>query len=280
MSPPPPTPPLVLFLSSLKLPSSTCFCKCVFCNSGMLILHDQFFCLHAFLFSQQTPRSPVPSSMQEGCKIEVRFCKLQIRVWGLRMLNSVSFFGLFCGWRLCWSRIDFIGWLQFFCFGHPRQRDARLIDVRFCKLQIRVWGLQYFYFFGGGLFVAGGYVDWDWFHRLIVILLYWASNTETSKKAALEAAAVVSDLLVESINGGVQEVFVNEKQIEMEARSMGVTVQRFSKQTSQWLNVIHTFDSALKVSSTQFLLLPFVFLFLLSLSLFLSPLVCVLSAAK
>jgi hypothetical protein len=113
-----------------------------------------------------------------------------------------------------------------------------------------------------------------------VILLYWASNTETSKKAALEAAAVVSDLLVESINGGVQEVFVNEKQIEMEARSMGVTVQRFSKQTSQWLNVIHTFDSALKVSSTQFLLLPFVFLFLLSLSLFLPPLVCVLSVAK
>ncbi len=136
------------------------------------------------------------------------------------------------------------------------------------------------FFLGGGLFVAGGYVDWDWFHRLIVILLFWASNTETSKKAALEAAAAVSDLLVESINGGVQEVFVNEKQIEMEARSMSVTVQRFSKQTSQWLNVIHTFDSALKVSSTQFLLLPFVFLFLLSLSLFLSPLVCVLSAAK
>ncbi|CAK9235950.1 hypothetical protein BDL97_08G100700 [Sphagnum fallax] len=71
-------------------------------------------------------------------------------------------------------------------------------------------------------------------------------RVQTSKKAALEAAAVVSDLLVESINGGVQEVFVNEKQIEMEARSMGVTVQRFSKQTSQWLNVIHTFDSALK----------------------------------
>jgi hypothetical protein len=105
-------------------------------------------------------------------------------------------------------------------------------------------------------------------------------RVQTSKKAALEAAAVVSDLLVESINGGVQEVFVNEKQIEMEARSMGVTVQRFSKQTSQWLNVIHTFDSALKVSSTQFLLLPFVFLFLLSLSLFLPPLVCVLSVAK
>jgi hypothetical protein len=83
---------------------------------------------------------------------------------------------------------------------------------------------------------------------LIEILLFWASNTETSKKAALEAAAVVSDLLVESINGGVQEVFVNEKQIEMEARSMSVTVQRFSKQTSQWLNVIHTFDSALKVA--------------------------------
>lgn len=58
----------------------------------------------------------------------------------------------------------------------------------------------------------------------------------------------MSNLLVESVNGGVQEAFINEKRIEMEARALGVTIQKFLKQTSQWLNVVHTFDSALKVS--------------------------------
>lgn len=71
-------------------------------------------------------------------------------------------------------------------------------------------------------------------------------RVETAKKDALASAAVVSNLLVESVNGGVQEAFINEKRIEMEARALGVTIQKFVKQTSHWLNVVHTFDSALK----------------------------------
>jgi hypothetical protein len=72
---------------------------------------------------------------------------------------------------------------------------------------------------------------------------------ETAKKDALASAAVVSDLVVESVNEGVQQAFINEKQIEMEARALGITVQKFVKQTSQWLTVVHTFDAALKVST-------------------------------
>lgn len=71
-------------------------------------------------------------------------------------------------------------------------------------------------------------------------------RVETAKKDALASAAVVSNLLVESVNGGVQEAFINEKRIEMEARALGMTIQKFTKQTSQWLNIVHTFDSALK----------------------------------
>ncbi|KAG0554373.1 hypothetical protein M758_12G088200 [Ceratodon purpureus] len=71
-------------------------------------------------------------------------------------------------------------------------------------------------------------------------------RVETAKKDALASAAVVSNLLVESVNGGVQEAFINEKRIEMEARALGVTIQKFLKQTSQWLNVVHTLDTALK----------------------------------
>jgi len=71
-------------------------------------------------------------------------------------------------------------------------------------------------------------------------------RVETAKKDALASAAVVSDLVVESVNEGVQQAFINEKQIEMEARALGITVQKFVKQTSQWLTVVHTFDAALK----------------------------------
>ncbi|XP_024356909.1 biogenesis of lysosome-related organelles complex 1 subunit 1 [Physcomitrium patens] len=71
-------------------------------------------------------------------------------------------------------------------------------------------------------------------------------RVETAKKDALASAAVVSNLLVESVNGGVQQAFVNEKRIEMEARALGVTISKFVKQTSQWLTVVHTFDTALK----------------------------------
>lgn len=74
-------------------------------------------------------------------------------------------------------------------------------------------------------------------------------DADKAKKEAFSAAAKVSSLLVESVNGGVQESFVNEKRIEMEARALAGTVQRFTKQSAQWLTVFHTFDSALKVSS-------------------------------
>lgn len=72
------------------------------------------------------------------------------------------------------------------------------------------------------------------------------SHLERAKKEAFSAAAKVSGLLVESVNGGVQESFVNEKRIEMEVRALAGTVQRFTRQSVQWLTVFHTFDSALK----------------------------------
>jgi hypothetical protein len=72
-------------------------------------------------------------------------------------------------------------------------------------------------------------------------------DAERAKKEAVAAATKVSGLLVESVNGGVQESFVNEQRIEMEARALAGTVKRFTKHSVQWLTVFHTFDSALKV---------------------------------
>ncbi|KAL2642827.1 hypothetical protein R1flu_010414 [Riccia fluitans] len=73
-----------------------------------------------------------------------------------------------------------------------------------------------------------------------------ANRLEKSKKDTLVAATEVSGFIVDSVNGGVQESFVNEKRIEMEARALASTVQRFTQTTSQWLSIFHNFDSALK----------------------------------
>ncbi|KAK4483070.1 hypothetical protein RD792_010246 [Penstemon davidsonii] len=71
-------------------------------------------------------------------------------------------------------------------------------------------------------------------------------QTEKAKKDAIRKAMRVSDLLVNAVNGGVQEVFINEKRIEMETRALAATIMRFSKQTDQWLTASHAVNSALK----------------------------------
>lgn len=71
--------------------------------------------------------------------------------------------------------------------------------------------------------------------------------TEKKKEEAIRNAARVSDLLVDAVNGGVQECFVNEKRIELEIRTLAVTIARFMKQTDHWLAASHALNTALKV---------------------------------
>lgn len=71
-------------------------------------------------------------------------------------------------------------------------------------------------------------------------------QTEKAKKDACKNALRVSDLLVEAVNGGVQEAFVNEKRIELEIRALSATIARFAKQTDQWLASSHSINTAVK----------------------------------
>ncbi|KZV30014.1 biogenesis of lysosome-related organelles complex 1 subunit 1-like [Dorcoceras hygrometricum] len=71
-------------------------------------------------------------------------------------------------------------------------------------------------------------------------------QTEKSKRQAIWTASRVSDLLVNAVNGGVQEVYIIEKRIEMEIRALAATVARYSKQTDQWLAASHSINTAVK----------------------------------
>ncbi|KAL3752497.1 hypothetical protein ACJRO7_013195 [Eucalyptus globulus] len=71
-------------------------------------------------------------------------------------------------------------------------------------------------------------------------------RAEKAKKDAIRSAAAVSDLLVQTVNGGVQEAFLNQKRIELEIRALAATVSRFTKQTDHWLASTHALNSAVK----------------------------------
>ncbi|XP_031496515.1 biogenesis of lysosome-related organelles complex 1 subunit 1 isoform X2 [Nymphaea colorata] len=74
---------------------------------------------------------------------------------------------------------------------------------------------------------------------------------EKSTKAALRAAQRVSELLLDTVNGGVQVSFTNEKLIEAEIRALAVTVARYLKQTNQWLATSHSMNSILKIGDFE-----------------------------
>jgi len=80
-------------------------------------------------------------------------------------------------------------------------------------------------------------------HKSLIL----TNQTEKAKKDAIRKAERVSDLLVEAVNGGVQDSFIYQKRIELEIRALAVTIARFVKQTDQWLNATHSLNTALKV---------------------------------
>ncbi|MCL7046652.1 hypothetical protein MKW94_018174 [Papaver nudicaule] len=79
-----------------------------------------------------------------------------------------------------------------------------------------------------------------------LITIKTREQTNKAKKNALKSAIRVSDLLVDTVNGGVQETFVNQKRIEHKIRALTATTIKFTKQTDQWLTASHAIDSALK----------------------------------
>lgn len=71
-------------------------------------------------------------------------------------------------------------------------------------------------------------------------------QTDKAKKDAIRIARRVSDLLLDSVNGGVQEAFLMQKRIEMETRVLAAAILQFGKQTDQWLSASHSINSAIK----------------------------------
>ncbi|KAM7258971.1 hypothetical protein ACFE04_014712 [Oxalis oulophora] len=60
------------------------------------------------------------------------------------------------------------------------------------------------------------------------------------------SAIKLREISVETVNGGVQECFINEKRIEFEIRSLATSITRFMKLSDQWLAASHAINTAVK----------------------------------
>lgn len=86
-------------------------------------------------------------------------------------------------------------------------------------------------------------------------------KAEKAKNEAIRNAVRVSDVLVESVNGGVEECYINQKRIELEIQALTSTVLRFAKQTDQWLAASRSLNNAIKVFAFFYFLMLVMSLF-------------------
>ncbi|KAG0258303.1 biogenesis of lysosome- organelles complex 1 subunit 1 [Mortierella polycephala] len=66
------------------------------------------------------------------------------------------------------------------------------------------------------------------------------------RKEAVQSAGVFSDAVADTLGGRVSQIFLNQKELEQEARNLSVQTARYAKQTAQWLALVEQFDSTLK----------------------------------
>uniref|UniRef100_T1JAZ8 Biogenesis of lysosome-related organelles complex 1 subunit 1 n=1 Tax=Strigamia maritima TaxID=126957 RepID=T1JAZ8_STRMM len=69
---------------------------------------------------------------------------------------------------------------------------------------------------------------------------------EKKKKEAFTAASAVTHALVDHLNVGVAQAYLNQKRLDSEAKQFHVNATQFSKQTAQWLLLVENFNQALK----------------------------------
>ncbi|KAI0240279.1 Biogenesis of lysosome-related organelles complex 1 subunit 1 [Lamellibrachia satsuma] len=69
---------------------------------------------------------------------------------------------------------------------------------------------------------------------------------ERKKKAATVAATALTHSLVDYLNSGVAQAYVNQKKLDTETKILQANATHFARQTTQWLKLVEDFNQSLK----------------------------------
>jgi hypothetical protein len=69
---------------------------------------------------------------------------------------------------------------------------------------------------------------------------------DTRRIEASDAAARLTGALVDHLNVGVAQAYLNQKRLDVEAKQLHSHANNFARQTQQWLNLVDQFNSSLK----------------------------------
>lgn len=69
---------------------------------------------------------------------------------------------------------------------------------------------------------------------------------EARKKEVSESANQMTVALVDHLNVGVAQAYLNQKRLDAEAKQLHTGATTFAKQTQQWMQLIENFSGALK----------------------------------
>lgn len=69
---------------------------------------------------------------------------------------------------------------------------------------------------------------------------------EKRKREAIIAASALSHALVDHLNAGVANAYVNQKKLDTETKILQANAAQFSRQTALWLKLVEDFNTALK----------------------------------
>uniref|UniRef100_A0AAY3ZX79 Biogenesis of lysosome-related organelles complex 1 subunit 1 n=1 Tax=Denticeps clupeoides TaxID=299321 RepID=A0AAY3ZX79_9TELE len=69
---------------------------------------------------------------------------------------------------------------------------------------------------------------------------------ERRRREAIAAATCLTEALVDHLNVGVAQAYVNQRKLDHEVKTLQLQAGQFAKQTAQWINMVECFNQALK----------------------------------
>ncbi|KAE8626396.1 hypothetical protein XENTR_v10006616 [Xenopus tropicalis] len=74
----------------------------------------------------------------------------------------------------------------------------------------------------------------------------YRTKREKRRKDAIAAATTLTEALVDHLNVGVAQAYVNQRKLDHEVKTLQTQAAQFAKQTTQWISLVENFNQALK----------------------------------